>query len=154
MPLAIDRGGQIYCWKSRPHPAGALHSVPLDLVGHAESSVPMEHSQKCRNSLPIANLPNAAQALLAKRSGTELSACPTSRTRERFPRTGRRGVDSQSAKQFGGHRRGGFSWRHLSHETPVFGHVGRSASNGRTAHSVARRWPGPTLSSGDSAPSG
>jgi len=55
-----------------------------DLVGHAESSVTMEHSQKCRskagkcrNSHPIANLPNAAPALLAKRSGTELSAWPT-----------------------------------------------------------------------------
>jgi len=44
----------------------------------------MEHNQKClskagkcRNCQPISNLPNAAPALLAKRSGTELSAWPT-----------------------------------------------------------------------------
>ena len=58
------------------------------LVGHAGSSVTMEHSQKCRskagkcrNSHPISNLPNAALALLAKRSVTELSAWPTRQPR-------------------------------------------------------------------------
>ena len=71
------------------HATGTGVALPEDrgmrLVGHADSSVTMKHSQrrrgkagKCRKCHPISNLPNAAPACLAKRSDTELSAWPTS----------------------------------------------------------------------------